>query len=265
MNSIEKLKNIKLFFVVTTGRSGTAFLARYISKIGHPCALHEPAPPFHPVMRKALYDSAVAGDFWLRVKAPAISSLGVDTYVETSHLVAKGFLEPLFENGVYPNLILLRRRNRDVAKSLFYLNTIPGRTEAGLEYYLKPDDPNVHLPLSDWSGLSDYQLCYWYTLEMEKRQHYYAEIVSKHGAGTLQLDFDDLMSGKKYNEIADFLKIPRGSFIKQLKMKLQTFIKVNSKTRRKLKKSVTASVDFKKEEADLLEYLKLNLPFLQQR
>jgi hypothetical protein len=251
MTNIKKLSTKELYFVVTTGRSGTAFLAKYISQLGHPCSLHEPTPQFHTVMRKALYQPEVARDFWETKKAPAILNTRGHSYVETSHLVCKGFLEPLFKENIFPNLILLKRNNRDVAKSLYYLNTIPGRTKAGLEYYLKPDDPGILLPLSDWSNLTDYQLCYWYTLEIEQRQRFYADFVQANGARVLQVDFNYLMSGKLYEELVHFLGIPKKNLLKRLELVLSTFIKVNAKRRNKLKKTLTTVVDFEAEEIDL--------------
>lgn len=256
MSSLKELKQIELYFTVTTGRSGTAFLAKYIAGMGKGIyAAHEPLPQFHPVMRRALFDSSVARDFWVNQKAPAITRLAVMKYVETTHLICKGFLETLFEEGIYPNLILLKRKHRDVAKSLYYLNTIPGRTEAGLKYYLKPDDPGVMLPIKNWEKLSDYQLCYWYTLEIEKRQNYYAEVVVRHGGRVMELNFDDLMSGRKYNDLLIFFNLPKSGLLKRLLMKLRTYVKVNAKTRRKLKKSVTSSISFGEEEARLTEIL----------
>jgi hypothetical protein len=255
MNTLARLKDMKLYFTVTSGRSGTAFLADYIGKLGHTCSMHEPVPQFHPHMRQALYDRDLARAFWIHQKAPTIVAMGVRSYVETTHLLCKGFLEPLFEEGIYPNLILLKRRNRDVAKSLYYLNTIPGRTEAGLKYYLKPDDPGVLHPVRDWQLLSDYQLCYWYTLEIEARQHHYASLVRSHGARVLEVHFHDLVKGKMYHSLIDFLDLPQPSWIKRWIMKISSLKKVNAKTRRKLRKSLTAHVDFENEEQKLFELL----------
>lgn len=254
---MEELKKIDLYFTVTTGRSGTAFLAKYISDLGNICALHEPVPQFHPIMRQALTDYAVAENFWKKEKAPAILKLGQKKYVETSHLICKGFLEPLFAAGIYPNLILLKRTNRDVAKSMYYINSIPGRTESGLKYFLKPDDPGNLLHVQNWECMSDYQLCYWYTLEIEKRQTYYADRVLSNGGRVMHLDFNELMRGKKHDDLRNFLGLPPAGFINNLLMKMRSRIKINSKFRRKIRKILASSVSFDQEERQLMEMLKL--------
>lgn len=255
MNLEEKLSNKKLYFTVTTGRSGTAFLAEYLENFDGVHSVHEPVPQFHPIMRKVLNDAPLARNFWLSEKIPAILMTKSTKYVETSHLICKGFLEPLFDMGVFPNLILLRRDKREVAKSLFFLNTIPGRSEAGLKYYLKPDDKGVLLPISEWQKLTDYQLCYWYTLEIEKRQKFYAEVVRSKGGKILDVDFEKLLAGKLFDDLADFLEVNKLSLLRKMKLRIRALFKVNAKTRRKMKKSLTHSVNYKQEEKDLAAFL----------
>lgn len=258
-SSLERIKNIDLYFTVTTGRSGTAFLAKYLSNLKGIYSVHEPFPPFHPLMRLALTNPEVASKFWTEKKLPAIVNAGEQKYIETSHLVCKGFLEPLFELGIYPNLILLKRDKREVAKSIFFLNTIPGRTKAGLEYYLKPDDVGVLLPISDWQVLTDYQLCYWYTLEIEARQSHYTKIVVSRGSKVIDVDFNKLLGGELFKDLTDFLGVDSLKLNIKLMLMFQALFKVNSRTRGKIKKSLTHSVDFDKEENELNKFMQLRL------
>lgn len=248
----DSLRKIQLYFTVTTGRSGTAFLTKYVASFDEIFSVHEAAPPFHPFMRDAINDKHVAEKFWLTEKIPAIIASGSTKYCETSHLICKGFLEPLFERGIYPNLILLKRNKREVAKSIFFLNTIPGKTAAGLEYYLKPDDPGVLLPVENWQTLTDYQLCYWYTLEIEARQTHYGALVARQGAKSLVVDFEKLLAGKLFNELTDFFSLGRIDFFLKMKLRFQSLFKVNAKTKGKLRKSLTHDVDFAAEEQVLL-------------
>jgi hypothetical protein len=47
---------------------------------------------------------------------------------------------------------------------------VPGRSLRGARYYLSPADPNhLPVPVDVARGWSDYQLCYWYCLEIEAR------------------------------------------------------------------------------------------------
>lgn len=248
----DDLRKLELYFTVTTGRSGTAFLTKYIDSFKEIYAVHEAAPPFHPYMRKAIHDKQVAAEFWEDDKIPTILATNAVKYCETSHLICKGFLEPLFDKKIYPNLILLKRNKREVAKSIFFLNTIPGKTPAGLEYYLKPDDPTVLLPVADWQSLTDYQLCYWYTLEIDARQEYYGKIVRENGAKTLVVDFEQLLAGQLFNELTDFFSLGRIDFFLKMKLRIQSLFKVNAKTKGKLRKSLTHDVDFAAEELVLL-------------
>ena len=70
--------------------------------------------------------------------------------------------------GLLPSLILLRREPRLIALSNLERYAIPARTRLGLEWLLQPNDPDV-LQLPAWRRMSDYQLCFWYALEMERR------------------------------------------------------------------------------------------------
>ncbi len=164
----------RLIFTVTTGRSGTGYLASFLRPARRCAVFHEPAPGFELVMREVQTTPNAALDFWRNEKLPAISKVPEPVYCETSHLFGLGFVEPLLELGIVPDIILLTREKRAVATSLYQLDTIPGRTPKGLTYYLSPDDPGVLAP-DEWQGLHDYQLCFWYCLEIERRQRLYAE------------------------------------------------------------------------------------------
>ena len=93
------------------------------------------------VMRRVQTQPAEAVSFLTRIKFPVIAASKANIYAETSHLFCKGFLEPMIGLDIYPNLLLLRRNPRSIARSLQERNTIPGRTSTGTDYLLCPDDP----------------------------------------------------------------------------------------------------------------------------
>lgn len=160
----------RLVFTVTTGRAGTRHLAFCLGLFRDVEARHEPPPKFSDVLRTALEEPEAAREFWARQKLPRIARGRRPIYAETSHLVCKGFLESLIELGHRPDLIHVHRDPRSVALSLWRLDTVPGRTRRGIKYYLGPRDPGV-LPLR-WTSRRpphDYQLCFWYCLEIERR------------------------------------------------------------------------------------------------
>jgi len=170
--------NKRLIFTISTGRSGTGYLSKIMSMIPGIVSHHEAIPRFQHVMRHIQSDNGAAYEFWIQKKLPQIATEQSRVYVETSHLFCKGFVEPLLDIGIQPDLIILHRPARQVSQSMYMLNTIPGRTEKGLKYYLTPDDPGV-LMLPNWNRLSDYQLCYWYCLEIFRRSQFYLNLFNE--------------------------------------------------------------------------------------
>ena len=167
--------NKRLIFTISTGRSGTGYLSKIMGIIPGIVSHHEATPRFQHVMRHIQSDKNAAYEFWMQKKLPIIATEQSRVYVETSHLFCKGFVESLLDIGIRPDMIILHRPAREVSQSMCMLNTIPGRTEKGLKYYLSPDDPGV-LTLPNWNRLSDYQLCYWYCLEIFRRSQFYLNL-----------------------------------------------------------------------------------------
>ncbi|BBL76595.1 hypothetical protein [Methylomagnum ishizawai] len=184
----------RLIFTITTGRSGSKYITQVLRANGVQ-AFHEPAPNFVEVMRDAQRDSRLARDFWKYYKLPHIESLkshpNGHTYFESSHMFCKGFVEPLLDLGVIPDILILKRDNRAVALSLLRLETVPDITPLGLKWLLSPNDPHVYklIPKKPWTP---YQLCYWYTLETDRRARYYERYLSGLGAAILKIESKDL-------------------------------------------------------------------------
>lgn len=182
----------RMIFCVTTGRSGTGYLARLMAHSPGVTSRHEPDPSFVTCMSEAIRSRDAARRFWLEKKLPAIESVQAEVYCETSHLFCKGFVEALLQLGVTPNLVILRRNPRQVARSLTALGTVPC-TEAGRKWLLSPDDPGV-LMVRGWKQFTPYQLCYWYTLEIERRAQLYGRLVSESGGRVVEVTLDELQA-----------------------------------------------------------------------
>ncbi len=197
----------RLIFTITTGRSGTGYLATILNTLPNIVAQHEPEPKFSHWMRKVQTQPDIAVYFWLLKKLGAIARLDTPCYLETSHLFGKGFFEALELLGLPFDLIILKRNKRDVAKSLFQLNVIPGRTVDGLKFLVSPEDP-VLVPLPAHQVLNDYQLCYWYTLEMEARGDYYAEQVRKRGGVVAEIAFEEIFTEDGIRKLLTKLNLP---------------------------------------------------------
>jgi hypothetical protein len=194
----------RLIFCITNGRSGTATLASHLLCISGLSGGHERPPKMLRVMRWAQLCPGLARDFLLYSKLPDIAKQPGHIYAETNHLFGKGFFEPLLDLGVTPSLILLKRDRRRIAQSLYELGTIPGRTKIGLKWYLSPDDTNL-LDLPDWRRMTDYQLCYWHTLEMEARQERYGAMARAMGAPCVEVDIEDLNRPHGFETLAGSL------------------------------------------------------------
>ena len=197
----------KLIFTVTPGRSGTSYLAQLLAAIPGVSAHHEPDPNFVQVMRRIQMDPAMAYHFLYEHKLPAIARNPSPIYIETSHLTCKGFIEPMLRMGLRPSLIILRRPPREVAWSYLLKETVPTRTTLGIRYLLEPRDLNV-LPLIRWESASDYQLCYWYALEIERRQMDYIHLAREFGITVADVTNEELNDWNIYAALLTALDLP---------------------------------------------------------
>ena len=222
----------RLVFTVCTGRCGTELLAQRLAQLPGVDCQHEPAPSFVSIMRDVQSDPGLAKEFWTTLKLPAIANSPEPIYSETTHLFAKGFLEPLLDLGIVPDLILLSRSHREIAQSLLRLNCVPDRTEAGRSFLLSPDDPGV-LPVVDWRSLNDYQLCYWYCLETERRQHAYAKLIRSHGGNAVSTTLQQIRTASGMMRLVESLNLPKPGIVRQLLWTATSARRVNRKRKHK--------------------------------
>lgn len=187
------LEGKRLVFCLSPGRCGTRWLAQVFKCVAGVTSLHELEPNFALVMRQVQEHPRMAHQFWMEDKLPAIAAADGDVYVETSHLFCKGFVEPLLDVGVVPDAVLIDREPGDVALSYWRRKVIPGRTEMGRRYLVQPDDDGNALPLREWEGLSDYQLCLWYALEQRRRCRTLGDAITDAGGRVVSFDFAELV------------------------------------------------------------------------
>jgi hypothetical protein len=195
-----------LVFTVTAGRTGTAYLQQLLGALPDTTSVHEPEPAFVAVMRTIQHAPERARSFLLEYKLPAIAAVQTPHYIEVSHLFCKGFLEPTLALGVTPRLVVLRRQPRRIALSLLARQSVPGRTKNGLKYLLQPSDPGV-LPLANWTRRSAYALCFWYALEIERRQQVYAERLAALGGTCVDATAGELHDAERFLDAARALKL----------------------------------------------------------
>jgi len=199
---IKQIREKQLILTVTAGRTGTTFLHNLFKMFPNVDSFHEEEPNYRHVLRRVQTQPAAATRFLKEFKLPAIAACKSKTFVETSHLFCKGFLEPLINLGVYPDIVLLKRNPRNIAKSLLERQTVPGRTSLGTDFLVSPSDPNS-LPLPLWEGMSDYQLCFWYALEIERRQYRYQEYMIRLECNVCDVTANELNNPDKFLEMAE--------------------------------------------------------------
>ena len=110
----------------------------------------------------------------------------------------------MLDLGLRPAVLLLRREPRAIARSLLTRRTVPGRGKLGFKYLIHPGDPGV-LPLPRWTAYSDYQLCFWYALEMERRQRVYGELLAAHGCAVADATAEELHDPQRFTAVAEEL------------------------------------------------------------
>jgi len=175
----------RIVLCCSPGRCGTGYLALALRSLNLEGVRveHEPVPRFSEALELAQGEPGTAYRFWLEKKLPYIAGIEERVYVETSHVVNKGFLEAILDIGILPDLIVLRRPHREVALSMWRRGDVPARTETGRQFNVCPGNPGVLLlPADGWEAWPDYKLCYWYTLEMEARAKRYAKLFRARGA-----------------------------------------------------------------------------------
>lgn len=224
----------RLILTVTTGRSGTEYLARILSLFARVDARHEPKPRFSTSFRAVCAEASIAREFWTREKLPAIARTRRPVYAETSHLACKGFLESLAGLGVHFELVHLRREPRLVAKSLWSLGSIPGRSLLGVRYYLGPRD-RVFLPLAPELAerASDYQLCYWYCLEIDARAAHYRQAFAGSGVRVHEVALESLRTRAGIQALGETLELGPMSPVGALRARGLAGSRVNEKRAQK--------------------------------
>lgn len=205
------MKERRFIFTVTTGRSGTKYLSYVLGLLRGVQSRHEPAPNFVECMRESQHDAEIARRFLSDAKIPHYAkTLESPTYVETSHLFCKGLLDAWMKNDRLPtpDIVCLWRDPRKVASSMLKLGTVPGRTAEGLRWYLSPEDPTNVTRLADWRDYSDYQLCYWYCMEIKQRQKIYAREVQKRGGKAVWTEISEVARWKGLLRLMNELELP---------------------------------------------------------
>ena len=192
----------RTYFALTAGRTGTAWLAEFLSQNLGFDVVHEPMeiddfglnmPDIRTMRHFNTYgNDATVQDFWHR-KFEQIRQRPV--YGETNHTLAKcGLLENLVASPLAGNstVILLRRNLVKQCVSHLVRHDFVNVTTAW-QWYLHPHYVKRLVTPKPFLALGTLGMAVWYCYEMAARQSYYALIYSDH-LTIIETDLEDLVT-----------------------------------------------------------------------
>jgi hypothetical protein len=209
-------------FTLTTGRSGTLYLAELLAKnLPDAECYHEitgwdrfgvDTPDIsHMTLFNSQGNVEKVQAFW-RAKLARVAATPRQFYVETSHLLMKaGLVEniaPLtakgtvhliaLERDVLPTLLSFRKRLDFVHKGNQWL------------WYLDPDYPQNLVPSADLVKAGINGVCLWYILEIRARAAYYEKLMS--GRSNIvfhRFNLQELQAAKGASRLLQLLGVAR--------------------------------------------------------
>ena len=175
----------RFIFTITTGRSGTNFLAElFASNLQNAQVYHEQrahgdwglnCPDVsHLTTFNQVNNSTHVRAFWQR-KFARIKALNAPYFAETSHVLAKAGLvenlDLLADCGVV-HLLYIKRDIADTVISLTHRADFSTKGNMWL-WYLDPNYPNAIVNPEPFIGFGQIGLGIWYVIEMRVRAEYY--------------------------------------------------------------------------------------------
>lgn len=237
-DTIAQLQQKRIILVASSGRCGTLLLSELLSLIPGVCAEHEPPPFVDNLWWRLRKQPELARTWLISYKLPAILKSFQDsdtaTYVETSHMLCKGLFEPLLDLDIVFDLVVLSRDLRTTALSFHALYDIPIRSKSGRRWLPAPNDTtNISVLPEPYSQYSEYQLCYWYVLEMELRKALYYKTWTDAGRVVVRVDLKELISKSGFKSLLRVLSLPDPPLQAWHEYKLMAMTKHNAKSSRK--------------------------------
>ena len=185
------LPDRRFIFTITTGRSGTNFLAELLAlNLGDAQVHHEQlaysdwgvnSPEVsHLTTFNHIGNGSHPREFW-RQKFARIKALDVRYFAEMSHILAKaGLLENLdqLQGAGKTHLIYLKR---DIAKTVIsFINRADFLNKGNMWlWYLDPDYPNIIVSPEPLRRFGQIGSALWYVIEMRVRAEYYRLLLAE--------------------------------------------------------------------------------------
>jgi hypothetical protein len=198
------LKGKRLIFCANTGRCGSKWLAEAMRCVPGIASYWETEPNFAWEVRAAQSDPERIRMWWLDEKLPHVLGHIEPVYFETGHYLTAGALHTLFDMGVHFDLIVLLRDVREVALSFWRRDSIPLRKKDKVW----PSDPSVFVPIK-YDGLTDYQLVYWWVLEMRARMWDLARKVAERDGKVVATNLYEVVEWGGFERMVGQLGLPK--------------------------------------------------------
>lgn len=193
----------RLIFNICIGRSGTSHLFKMTERFRGMSSFPERLKEIHSkspttpemlsavsVMPEARENKEIV-DNYVKEVVTFISELDSNIFYQTSFLTSHGIIEGFLRLGIVPDFVVLERDPSLIAQSHYKLDMIPGRSEKGLRWCLHPEQKDVKY-IKNWDKLNNYQLCYWYSLENQRRQDIYSRRLRNIGSNILKINISEL-------------------------------------------------------------------------
>lgn len=195
----------KFVFSITTGRSGTTFLAQLIDSNITDAEVHHERSGFevagyntpsssHMMQFNSLGNTVHVREFWEQ-KLNTIRYGKGETYVEVSHFLAKGGLLEnigLLGPDTDVDIVILQRDKLKIAWSLANRFDLYNYGFGWL-FYLDPRYPKNIVSFDYFINFGMWGVCAWYCYEIEARALYYERILSKkHNVKFHRVNLEDL-------------------------------------------------------------------------
>ena len=213
----------KYFFTISAGRTGTAWLAKFMSANMNIKTIHEPLEindfglkmPDIKIMRtfNNIGNNDLIKNFWTN-KLKLIKDENI--YVETNHTLSKcGLVENLINSDLLENSILILLNRNIVKQCVSYLtrNDFKNNTVVW-QWYLHPNYEKKIVDPTPFERFGKYGKALWYCYEMLSRQAYYKILFNKK-IKMIEVDIDNLNTKEgaedflKNIEIVDKCIIPK--------------------------------------------------------
>jgi len=201
----------RLVFVISSGRSGSGFLADLLSLSPDTYARHEPRPRINGhylglTLKHGLaatYKSRLLKVFGINL---ALSRL-IDsiTYVETSHMFIKTYHDVVIDYYEQIDVIILRRAMSKVLRSFAELNYFSPNAHHWQKWMNVPEPSNCFAePIGLPYEMDKYDRCIAYLLDMEARAQTFIEHNQKARIHEIRLEEITKVEGarKLYNVLA---------------------------------------------------------------